>query len=122
MADPEVVSRAIMERILAAETFEEAFQPQSLPSWGSDFLGVPVFVRDIRLNKSTVKGGTGPSVYAVVDIADAVKGDVHTVTCGGRNVLVQLIKMLEKDWLNKPVKMTERPTAEGYNVLWLEAA
>jgi len=120
-SDPEAMSRAIVERIMNAETFEEAFQPQELKSW-SDYLDKPVLVRTFKLNNSTFEGEGGSSVYAVVDIADATTGEIDTVTCGGRNVLTQLVKMLEKGWLDKPVKLIAKQTAEGYQALWLQAA
>lgn len=120
-ADPEVMAQAIVERILESETFEDAFQPQELEAW-RDYLDVPVLVKGVHLNRS---GYEGTSIYAVVDI-ERVDGkdpkEPFTVTCGGRNVLAQLYKMLEKDWLDKPVKMTSRTTAEGFNALWLVAA
>jgi hypothetical protein len=129
-ADPEVISRAIMERIIEAETFEDAFQPQTLVAW-REMLNEPVFVQDFRLNRSSIKDSASP-VYAVVDLARAdgknwrdksgKESRVIAVTCGGRNVLVQLVKALEKGWLDKPVKLTSKQTGEGFNVLWLEAA
>lgn len=128
VGDPEVISRAVMERIMAAETFEDTFAPQKLEGWKA-FIDVPVFVRDFHLNKSGFeRADGGSSVFAVVDLARADGNnwpDGHetiTVTCGGRNVLMQLVKALEKGWLDRAVKLTSRPTSEGYNVLWLEAA
>lgn len=119
-ADPEVVSRAIVERIMGAETFDEAFRPQELAAW-RDLLDVPVTVRSFHLNPSGFEG-QGSSVYAVVDLVRMDDGEAATVTCGGRNVLAQLVKMLEMGWLDKPVRMIAKQTAEGYSALWLEAA
>lgn len=125
VSDPEVVSRAILERILTAETFEDAFAPQELTSW-RDLLDVPVFVRSFHLNSSGFEQGS--SVYAVCDLqrADGANWDdgrpTLTVTCGGRNVLAQLVKMLEKGWLDRPVAMIAKRTREGFDALWLESA
>ncbi len=119
--DPEVVSRAIVERILAAETFEDAFKPQELAAW-REYLDVPVEVRSFHLNPTTYEVEGGSSVYAVVDLARLDDGEHMTVTCGGRNVLAQLVKMLEAGWMDRPVKLVGRQTAEGYQALWLEAA
>lgn len=120
-ADPEQVSRAILERIMAAETFEEAFAPQAkIPAWRDRFLDKPVRVTDVHFNRSTIEGGQS-AVYAVVDLVDS-DGVQETVTCGGRNVLVQLLKMLEKGWTDQTVMLTSKKTSEGYTVLWLEAA
>lgn len=119
MADPELVTREILERIMRAETFEEAFRPQTLRAW-SELIGVPVKVRDFHLNPSGLEGQT---VYAVCEL-ELLDGSesTTTVTCGGKNVLMQLVKALEQGWLDKPVVLMEKPTNEGYKVLWLEAA
>ena len=119
--DPEVISRAIVERILGAETFEEAFSPQELKGW-QELVDVPVRVLGFKLNPSTAaSGGTGPSVYAVVDLVVLETGEQETVTCGGRNVLAQLVKALEKGWLGNPIRLIAKPTAEGNTALWLQA-
>lgn len=122
-ADPEQMSRLILERIMAAETFEEAFVPQKIDAWRDKYLEVPVKVLGVHFNRSTIEGGLS-SVYAVVDLVDTNTGETATVTCGGRNVLVQLLKMLEKgeEWMDREVRLTQRQTSEGYKVLWLEAA
>ena len=118
VADPEVVSRAILERIMRAESFDEAFRPQTLTAW-KDLEGVPVVVSDFKLNPS---GLEGQSVYAVADVTRVDTGEMLTVTCGGRNVMMQLVKALEMGWLDKPVAIVSKQTSEGYSVLWLEAA
>ena len=118
-ADPEAMSRAIAERILSAETFEEAFGPQQLRAW-QDLTGLGVLVRDVHFNRSTF--GEGSVVYAVVDVERLDDGSTETVTCGGTNVLMQLVTMLRNGWQDRPVKLTAKPTAEGNEVLWLEAA
>lgn len=122
VSDPEVVTREILERIMSAETFDEAFRPQELGAW-ADLIGVPVRVLDFKFNPSGIEN---QGIYAVVDL-ERLDGDMDdpvkvTVTCGGRNVMMQLAKALEKGWLGNPVAMTEKPTAEGYKVLWLVAA
>ena len=119
-ADPELISRQIVEGILNAETFEEAFAPKSVPAW-RDMLDVPVLVRNVKLNRSSFEGSAS-SIYAVCDLTRIDSGEQVTVTCGGRNVLAQLVKMLEKGWTDKPVKLIGKQTAEGYTALWLQAA
>jgi hypothetical protein len=121
-ADPELVSRAIVERIMSADTFEEAFQAQDVPAW-RDYLDVPMRVHRFHLNPSSFEGSS--SVYAVVDVERLDGKDpagVFTVTCGGRNVLAQLVKALEKGWLAKPVSLIAKRTREGYDALWLQDA
>lgn len=119
--DPQAVSRAIVERIMAAETFEDAFKPQELDAW-RNHLDRVVLVRDFHLNPTTFENENGASVYAVCDLVDPVTGEEFTVTCGGRNVMTQLVKMHERGWQDKPVKLTGKKTAEGYQALWLVAA
>lgn len=121
--DPEVVSRAIMERILAAETFEAAFAAQNLEGW-REYLDVPVFVQGFHLNRSTYDAPGSSPVYAVVDLTLAADGEPVTVTCGGRNVLMQLVKMLERGWFDRPVRLVAKQTAadHGGSALWLESA
>jgi hypothetical protein len=122
VSDPELVTREILERIMNAETFDEAFKPQELTAW-RDLIDVPVRVLGFKLNPS---GLEGQAVYAVVEL-ERLDGDMDnpaklTVTCGGRNVMMQLVKALEKGWLQNPVAMTKKATSEGYEVLWLIAA
>jgi hypothetical protein len=116
--DPEAMSRAIMERILQSTSFEDVFTQQSLTPWRA-MLGVPFFVKDVHFNRS---GFEGQNVYAVCDLDPAAGGDQVTVTCGGQNVLAQLVVMLKNGWQDRPVRMIENKTAEGYGALWLEAA
>jgi len=120
-SDPEIASRMILERILNAETFEDAFAPQTLDSW-RDMLDVPVRVTDIRFNRSSFQGQGSP-IYAVADLVRLDTGEQTTVTCGGRNVLMQLVSALKHGWLaTHAVAMTARPTADGNTVLWLNTA
>lgn len=117
VSDPEVMSRAIAERILGSETFEEAFTAQSLPAW-RELEGVPVIVRDVRFNRS---GFEGQSLYAVVDIAPVDQTlPPTTVSCGGKNVMAQLYVMVKNGWQDRPVQLISKRTTEGYDALWLE--
>lgn len=118
--DAGAMARAIVERIIAAEDFDSVFTQQDLPAWRDTLLDQPVKVIDFHLNKSTVEGGG--AIYAVVDVERLADGERLTVSCGGRNVLAQLVKMLEKSWFDNPIKMIEKRTAEGYGALWLVKA
>jgi hypothetical protein len=63
------------------------------------------------------------AIYAVCDLVDARTGEpLETVTCGGRNVLAGLVKMIQEGWQDRAFKLTAKKTGEGYQVLWLEAA
>lgn len=131
VGDPEAVSRAIMERIRRAESFEEAFAAQKVTPW-RQLLDLPVFIKSFHLNRSTLERQDGqPSVYAIVDIQRADgepwtssgrEESTLTVSCGGRNVLFQLVRALEMDWFKYPMKLTSKKSSEGFDVLWLEDA
>lgn len=120
--DAEATSRAIVERIVGSDSFDDVFSPQELPAWRDVLLEKPVKVRDLRLNKSTIEGGRGSAVYAVVDVERLEDGERLQVSTGGRNVLAQLLKMIENGWQEQPVKMIAKRTAEGYDALWLVKA
>lgn len=120
--DAEAVSRAIVQRIAEADDFDAVFSPQDLPGWRDVLLDTPVKVIDFHLNRSTVAGGAGSAVYAVVEVERLSDGEHLTVSCGGRNVLAQLVKILEKGWWDKPLKMISKRTREGYDALWLVSA
>lgn len=123
-ADPEAMSLAIAKRIAEADSWEETFQPQTLSSWRDAAMGVPVLIKDVHLNRSSFDG-QGPSVYAVVTISfPDSQGEMHDemVTCGGRNVLVQLLNHIRFGKTDRLVRLTSKDTASGYDVLWLEAA
>lgn len=118
--DAETVSRAIVERILASETVEEIFRAQSIEAW-RDHKGRPAEVRGLHLNRSTIEGGDGAvGVYAVVDLTWLDDGEPATVTCGGRNVMAQLVQALRKGLLPVRVKLEGKRTGEGFEALWLE--
>lgn len=126
--DPEIVSRSILERILSADTFEEAFRPQELEGWQS-YVGQPCRVLGFRFNQSTKRADNGKvsaSVYAVVDLAlidaNGEAAQEVTVSCGGRNVLAQLVTMRQNGWMGRTVRLIAKETAEGNTALWLEAA
>jgi len=119
-ADPEAMSRAIMERILNAQSFEDAFTQQDLTPWRS-MLGVPVKVLDVHFNRSSFEAGEGAPIYGVFDLLVLKTKERVTVTCGGKNVLSQIIVALKNGWLDKPVRMIENTTRDGYGALWLEA-
>lgn len=125
-ADPQAMSRAILERILASSSFEEAHTQQNLTPWRT-MLDRTVIVQYVHFNRSSFEG---QALYAVCDLIDAESGESISVTCGGQNVLGQLYLALDNGWYGqtaedpgaRPVRMIENKTSEGYGALWLEAA
>lgn len=115
--DSAEMARAIAERILRAETFEEAFAPQTIDAWKDVLFNTPVGVLDFHLNASSYE--VGSPFYAVCDVERLADGEVLTVQTGGLNVLAQLLLIAEKGWWGKPVKMISKDTAGGFDALWL---
>lgn len=128
-ADPEQMARQIGERIAQGDSFEDVFatpDERKLPGWADKYMGVPVLVKGLRLNPSQFNDGDSDSgfasnAYAVVDIV-LPTGEVATVSCGGYNVLHQLVRMVEKGWTDRAVRMTEVPTHNNRTTLWLVRA
>ena len=118
-SDPEQVSRVILERIMQSDSIEAVLTPQSLPAW-RDSLDRPAVVQSFRFNRSSFEQGS--SVYIVADLAWQDTGELEAVSIGGRNVMVQLLRMMQLGALSTPVRLTSRKTGEGYQVLWLEPA
>jgi hypothetical protein len=115
--DPEAVSRMILERILASDP-ADLFKPQNLEPW-RESIDRPAEVSGFHLNRSSFEGGS--SVYAIVDLTWLDDGESESVTCGGRNVMAQLLAAMRHGLLPVRVKLVGNRTAEGYQALWLEA-
>lgn len=122
IGDPEITNRAILEEIVAADSFEAVFQAQSLPSWSEAYLDRDVTVLGFHLNPSSFDQGS--AVYAVVEIADPEDaGELKRVTIGGQKVLVQLVKAWENKWFPCRLRLTAKDTrTDGRKVLGLEPA
>lgn len=122
-ADPETMARAIGDRIAQADTFDDAFaapEDRKLDAWSDKYMDVPVRVLSLHLNPSQFKDSDGISnAYAVVGIVVLDTGETDTVACGGYNVLMQLIRMVEKGWTDRPVRMIAVPTRSGRDTLYL---
>jgi len=119
IGDPSVTARAIQERIRNETTFDGVFNAGSLPGW-QDYTDEPVVVHAFHLNPANFDG---QSVYAVVEIGVLSTGELKTVSCGGGNVLTQLVKAWENNWLPCRLVLRAKPTSTpGRTTLWLEKA
>lgn len=116
--DPLEIQRAIFARIMEAETPEEVFAQAGTTPW-QDHIGRPFIVHAIRwLNSSYEEGAP---VYALVEAADPETGEAVLLSCGGVNVMAQLLKLRGLDALPLAVKLMQAPkeTAQGFRPLWL---
>ena len=119
--DPVAVQYEIIGRILKAETVDDVLEGGSL-THARDFLGVPFALTDVRFNRATA-GGDGPDFYAVLTGADE-HGEKVMISCGARKVLAQAWKLKDMGALPVAVELAEaeRPSSNGYKVMWLEKA
>lgn len=118
-SDPGAV-RSIMERIRDATSIEQVLRAQEVPSWSRDYMDQPVKLLSFHLNPSGFEQGS--SVYAVAEVVPHDTGEAVTVTVGGANVLVQLVKLAELQALPRDVRLIGKRTAEGFTALWLQDA
>lgn len=117
--DAEESQISIMLRILGAETKEQALASQEVMA-ADQLLGETLEIRDIKWKKSTK--GEGKGVYALITAHwDTTDRDI-VVSCGGRNVCAQLLRL--KAGGHFPVKAaitkSSKETAAGFRPLWLE--
>lgn len=122
--DPVEIARQIVQRILEAPDIDAVLEQLNVEH-ARDVLGQVFVLSNARFQRSRfagTEGATGPSLYALLDLEDK-KGLPHTVTCGGRNVLAQLYRMLELGALPVQIRFVEgSETSNGYKPLWLERA
>lgn len=120
-ADPEETSRAIMARILAADSAFEVLSGHRVVH-AQDIMETPIKIHAVKWQRSTLEGPT--ACYAVID-AQRLDEEGHiTVTTSGRNVMVQLLKLQHGGYLPVVARISQstNPTARGYRPLWLEPA
>lgn len=121
IASPEDISKAIAARILGATSLDDVLSPAQTTK-AADVFGVPLNVTAAEFLHSGVEGG--PGIYALISATDAETGETMRITCGGVNVMSQLIWMMQHDELPALVKIVkaETPTANGFYPYWLAAA
>jgi hypothetical protein len=122
IGDPEVISRAIQERIKAG-TFDQSLNPtEQLTGWADDYLDKQVTVLGFHLNRSTFVNQTDPDkkgVYAAVELINP-DGQIVTVGCGGNNVLIQLVKAWEERRFPFSAALVSTSTGSGNTTYWLK--
>lgn len=119
--DPDAVSMEVIARILKADTVDDVLGGTSA-THARDYLRQPFTLTEVRFNKSSLSN-EGPAFYALLQGADP-NGEAVTITCGARNVIAQAWKLRDMEALPIQVIIQEsdRPTAAGNRVMWLEKA
>lgn len=123
IGDPAITARMIQERVRQG-TFDQSMDPaRKLPAWADKYLDRVVVVYGFHLNPSTIENPDDPGrkrVYAVCEVTSPSTGEFETVSCGGDNVLVQLVKAWEEKRFPFQAVLTGTKTARGYTTLWLK--
>lgn len=119
--DPDEISMQIIGRILAATTVDDVLGGAGALH-ARDYLSTPFTLLGVRFNRSGF-GGDGPAFYALLEGADNA-GEAVVITCGARNVIAQAWKLRDLGALPLRVQIreSERETAAGYKVMWLDRA
>ena len=116
--DPEQASRDIVMQILAAPDEAGVFDIAGTTAV-EDILDRPIQINGAKAMRSAYDAGA--TMYLLLDAADLETGEQLKVTCGARNVMAQLYRLVQLHAL--PVRgricRTDRPTAAGYYPLWL---
>lgn len=111
----------IVGRILGAAD-PEAVLDMGDPIKAAELEAVPLKVSGVRWMRSTFE--EGPGVYAVIDAVRIDNDEALKVTCGGVNVMTQLLRLQTMGALPQIVKIVKatRPTKSGYYPYWLQPA
>lgn len=116
--DPDEAARAIVTRILSAETAEDVLKVAGTLS-AEDVLGQPMMIHDVRWMRSAFEEGVG--AFGVLSITRGEDGVAEALTCGSRNVVAQVARLAQLDALPIRCKLvrTEKATTAGFYPLWL---
>jgi hypothetical protein len=119
--DPEQTTRSIMARILSETTATGILSGHKV-THADQVLGAALEATAVKWQRSTVDGGS--SCYAVITAHMIDTEETITLTCGGRNVMTQLLAFQVHQLL--PVRCrimrAAKPTEAGFYPLWLEPA
>lgn len=118
-SDPEDTIRSIMARILSATTTEGILSGH-LVTHAQQILDVPLQVSGVKWQRSRQDGGS--TCYAVISATNVDTEEKLTITCGGRNVMTQLLAFHVHQLYPVRCRITQarKPTENGYYPLWLE--
>lgn len=116
--DPEQAQVDIIRRILSSSGADALAQAQ--PVKARDVLGVPLEIRGVRWMRSAI-ADSPIGLYALIDATDGRDGSELLITCGGQNVMAQLLVLARDQAFPQTCQIVEAgETARGYRPMWLE--
>lgn len=117
--DDEDVQESIAQQILSKGSVDDVLSGLPPTVGLRDLLGDELVIHDVRLRVSDIEGSKG--AYALIDCTKTGEDDHFIATCGGVNVLAQLVRLFQLDAF--PVKCTAYETVSKSNPknkpLWL---
>ena len=119
--DPEVIERAIVGRILTADTVDAILGTAEVTG-AADMVGVPFTLTGVRWNPSGI--ATGLRFYALLEGRLLGNGDGVAISCSAKSVMAQAHQLSRKGLLpvDVVIRQAAKPTAAGFYPLHLEAA
>lgn len=106
---PEDSARGIVEDILGATSAAEVLAEAEVVH-ARDMLDQPFVLFGARFNNSTA-GGEGIQIYAMLDAVND-DGEKMMISCGARNVVTQVYRLMQLNELPQRVKIVERGVAK----------
>lgn len=119
--DPEDAARSIVARILMADSAEDVLAVSKV-THAKDILQMPIEIHSVKWQRGGFEEGA--NCYAVIAATLLQDDERVTVTCGGVNVMTQLVKLgiIGAYPIHARIVQSAKPTAKGYFPLWLEPA
>jgi len=117
--NPEDAGKAIVARLLMAESIDEVLSTNNVIG-AEALLNATIEVHGVKWQPSGYD--QGPKVYALIDCTDVITGQRQLVSCGGQNVMAQLLRIQVDNGFPQRVKIVQsaRATAAGNYPMWLE--
>lgn len=112
---------AILERIVEATSWQDALNAAKSAD-ANDIDGRPFLLREVQFYPSDFEDG--PGCYAILHVDFVDDGTKSVVTCGGTNVVGQLLVFAKYGLPDIAIKLkkNDKPTSNGFYPLWLHAA
>ena len=118
----EDVKEQIGERIMSAGTVDDVLAGLPDAVGLRNLIGHTLTIHGATLRRSDLQASVG--AFAVIDATDHKTGERLAITCGGENVLRQLVRIQQLDGypFDAVPFETESKSNPGQTVLWLRAA